>query len=156
MAGVLSKETISGIASFSDLRVLSAGNFKITASATDMTLGESAEITVINFVFQVILNINPVQTAAFPFEVIVNLISEDLTPHTFSASISLYRVVNNVDTLIETLSTSDGIKTFTVTETTAGTKEYKAVSSDVIGTKVFVVNEPRLKMSLLSPVVITI
>ena len=107
MAGVLSKETISGIASFSDLRVLSAGDFKITASATDMTLGESAEITVINFVFQVILNINPVQTAAFPFEVIVNLISEDLTPHTFSASISLYRVVNNVDTLIETLSTSN-------------------------------------------------
>jgi hypothetical protein len=154
--GATSKETLNGVASFTDLRVLSAGDFDFIASATDMTQGTSTQIKVINFVFQVILTIGPIQTVAFPFNVVVNLNGEDLTPYASSASISLYRVANSVDSLVETLTTSNGIKTFVVTETTTGTKTFKAVCSGVTGTKEFVVNQAKLKITSFTPVVISI
>lgn len=147
------QQTVSGVATFTGLRILSAGDFNVVAAANDMSDGTSDQVTVSNFVFQVILTIESVQTVAFPFDVVVDINGEDLSHYTSSADITLYRVEIAGDTEIETLTTSTGVVTFSVTEGSVGVKTYKATCEGIMGTGSVTVNEAKLKVMSISSTV---
>ena len=151
-----SSPTLNGVASFTNIRILSAGTFNIVASSGDMSQGTSQSVTITNFVYRTTITTNAIQTVAFPFSVEVRVKGEDLQLFTGSASITLYRQENGVDTTLATDTVTSGIKIFTVTETSVGIKTYKATGNGISETVTFTVVISKLKISSVTPQVIHI
>jgi hypothetical protein len=144
------------VASFTGIRVLSAGSFQIRASSGDMSPDTSNTLTVTNFVFSMTISAGEVQTVAFPFSVEVRVRGEDSALFTGSATITLSSRLNGVDTTLSSDTVTSGIKVFTVTETSIGIKTYVASCSGLSQITVVTVNVAKLKISSISPTVLNI
>ena len=121
-----------------------------------MSQGTSQSVTITNFVFLTTITTNSIQTVAFPFSVEVRVKGEDLQLFTGSATITLYRQENGVETTLASDTITSGIKIFTVTETSIGTKTYKATGNGKSETVTFTVFIAKLKISSVSPQVMHI
>lgn len=155
--GTLTGNTVSGIATFSGLRVLSAGTFKISAFSSGKTSADSVTFTVQNYLFAisaVIDSLNP--TVNFEFSVIVSLTGEDLNYFTSSCDVSL---TSNNDAYLHGdtfITTSNGVAIFKMYISKSLQITLTFVSSSFTTVLTFDVAKQVLKISSPSPTVIFI
>ena len=154
--GTSSVNTASGIASFSSLRILSAGTFTITASSSGITSATSTFFTVINYVYTVTITSSISRPSAnFNFGVTVLLLGEDTNAYTSSATIILTAGSNTISGILSA-TTSSGTATLSVYFTTTGSKTITATCNTITGSVTVTVLTDILKIESLSPTVINI
>ena len=122
--GTTTVNSATGIATFSNIRILSAGTFNIVGSCTNMISATSILATVTNYAYTMTASSsNSSPTKNFSFTVTVILSGEDTNTFTGSCTVSLTGT-NLAGTLSDTTST--GTATFSVYITTTGSKTITA------------------------------
>lgn len=124
LSGTLTANTSGGIATFANLRILSAGTFSIQASCIDMIIATSVPATVVNYVYTITLATSSTTPSVnFSFTITATLKGEDTNSFTGSCTIALSGT-NLAGTLSSTTTT--GTASISVYLTTVGVKTITA------------------------------
>ena len=155
-SGVVSLNSINGIATFENIRILTSGTFTLEATSTGAATGTlGASLTVTNFVFTV----EAVSSASTPsknfgFDITVTLKSEDGLIYLPTASIVLTESSGQTILGYSPSNSINGVKTFRIHFETTGTKNLVATCNTITSNTVSVnVLDQTLKISLSSTVI---
>lgn len=122
-SGTIETDTVSGVANFNAIRILTGDSLTLTASATDMVSGVSAAFTVENFVYWVgITSNNTSPSVNFTVLLTVTLKGEDNLAFPGTCIVTISESTSSmVGTSLEQ-SITGGSRTFEVYLKTTGTK----------------------------------
>lgn len=132
--------TSSGTYTFNNLKILSSGTYKLVVTSSDMTTVETSTTTITNYAYSMtITSENLTPTVNYNFNVEVSIFGEDQELFTRSCTIALSDNLSPTTLSGENnLSTSTGIKTFSIYFTSSGSKTLEARCPETsTGTSVF-------------------
>lgn len=155
--------SISGVSTFSSIRILSNGQFKISASCPTVSSVESPTLSIQNYAYV----ISVVSSAALPsvnfvFTVTVTIKGEDLEWFSNSCTVTLTENGGSDIGGTSVLTTSTGTASFSIYFDAAGAKTIKAtcpasgLSPEVSNTVDVTVLQLALKIDSISPTVLYI
>ena len=151
ITGTLTGTTSSGVYSFSSLKITSYGVFKIQATGTDLTMGESASLTILDLVTVSVSSTDTSFSVYYDFTVTVNLKDQNSNLWTEASTVTLTGT-NLYSSTTLTGSTSSGIINFTVYCTSIGSLTITATSGTKTGTLTVTLAQNMIKVTLVSTV----
>ena len=153
-AAAPSTHTTGGVANFSNLRVLSAGDLTIVASSSGIASVSANPIIFTNFPFQITMTISPASSSAFQtFSVTVTVKGEDTNLYTGSCSVGLSET-NGVQIFGQSsLTTTTGVAVFNIYFNVAGQKNLQVQCSSITSTQLVTIMEQQLEIISISPTV---
>jgi hypothetical protein len=160
-SGTIETDTVSGVANFDGIRILTGDSLTLTASATDMVSGVSDAFTVENFVYWVEIDSNNTSPSVnFTIILTVTLKGEDNLAFPGTCTVTISESTSSmVGTSLEQ-SITGGSGTFEVYLKTAGTKTIVAscpntgTSDSKTGNVELTVLAPTIKINPTSPTVL--
>lgn len=153
ISGTKIKNTSSGVVTFSNLRILSANTFILTASATGVGSDVTTSFTVTNFVHTITATTTESTISAnFAISITADIKGEDGNAFTSSATIILTVNTGTISgTVSRTTSTGQGV--LSVYFTTIGTKVITASCNSKTTTVTLVITVNILKIDTLTTTV---
>ena len=160
--GTLTASTTSGEITFSNLRILSANTFTISASATDMQTATTSSFPVVNFAYSIVLTASTTTPSLnFNFDITATVKGED--GNLFSGTCVVGLSVADSSIVGETSKiTTSSVSVMSVYFTSSGAKIVQATcpasspSPAVYQTINIIVQVNKLKITLVTPLVIFI
>lgn len=151
--GTVSAPTISGVKTFTGLRILSSGSFVITATSTGITSADTGPaVSITNYVYTIELSTsNATPTKNFNFVITALLKGEDERTFTGTTTVSLTETQGEVIGGTTSVSTSSGTAELTIYFTTIGQKYIQATSGTASRTIEVTVPTLTLKITSFTP-----
>lgn len=150
-SGVTSKDTSSGVATFSNVRILTAGSFTLQATSTGIATGTLVTtLTITNFVFTVeAVTSSDTPSKNFAFDITVTLKSEDGLVYTPAATVTLTESSGATMTNYSPTNSVNGVATFTIYFQSTGSKTITATCDSISSTPISLnILDQTLQMSL--------
>jgi hypothetical protein len=156
MVGTQTGTTVSGVATFSGLRIISSGSFTITASCTDMTSSTTSSISMTNYPYTLqIQTSNTTPSSAFSFVITVNIFGEDQRAFTGSATVLLSETSGaTISGASLSQITTSGTATYTIFISSLGTRTIRATCNALTASVGVTIEQSSLIISQLTPVVL--
>jgi hypothetical protein len=131
ISGTAQKNTVSGVANFSTLRILSGNTFVLKAASTDMVDAVSASFTVINYVHTMTLaSSSTTSSLNFMITLTVTMKGEDNLPLPGTCTVTLTEITSNLHGVALSKDITGGTDTFDVYLSSLGSKTIVATCSN--------------------------
>lgn len=129
MSGDLTKSTISGVATYSSLKVLSSGLFQLTGTSPGLDPVNSSSFRVSSELKSITLSASPTSVELYTnFDITINLVGEDNSAYLASAEVTLTTNDATAVTISSTnpSSTTSGTIAFTIQAIKSGSFSFTA------------------------------
>jgi len=127
LSGASPKTTSGGVTTFSFVRILSNGQFKITAACPTLQPIESPTLSIQNYAHIIeVTSLTALPSVNFEFTVSVTIKGEDLALFLNSCTVSLTETGGSPISGTSSLTTSTGSTSFSIYFNTAGAKRIRA------------------------------
>lgn len=132
-SGVVSGDTSSGVVTFSNVRILTAGSFTLQALSDGIaTASLGTSLTITNFVYTVeAVTSSATPSKNFAFDITVTLKSEDGLVYTPAATVTLTESSGATMTNYAPTNTLNGVVTFTIYFQSTGSKTITATCDSI-------------------------
>ena len=163
VSGTWTSSTTGGVFTFTGLRVLTKGNFVISASSTGLASVSTSTFSVYNYVYTITLASSlATPTAYFSFTISASLKGEDNQLYTGTCAISLVEIAGSTIFGTSSGTVTTGSASFSLYFSSTGSKTIRATcpasesSPSISGTVTVDIQSLKLKINSLTPTVINI